>query len=528
MRAIYRCHFELRPEGTPLDTLRAIAGMAADWVFSPNREGVTKPEYFPVELVAQPWRGQVAEASWVELLPVETEGRRLWGFRFQHPDHEDDHIGWTTEVGLAETAAGTVSFSCTLSVGRADGSFVPFYRNVSSPRIVSQIVSRFQTTGLMSLRPGPLLLNANEKVVQMFADFLESPERRHPVVLFSTDDEDLLAADVEKTVAPRLAGLAHVVVAQDHSVSELLSAHYPDQLNCFDGAVRIYWPAFSKRANPYHHPIFKRQRLEFMAERSDWAIGQFILSKLADVAVYNVPASFINWPRLDSLKRHSDLAEARETGDWEQIATLYSEENAELQAINQLQEEELSKQSSELSRQRDEAQQWKQLYLALCQSTGQQPEEDVDEVPVDSVEAAIARIERDYPDAIVFSLNSKSDPSTPYQEPGEVLDALVWLATDYRDQKLGQSHIIDLNLHLHERVDGWSYKGGQTIQTKSKFAEWYECLAPDGKKQSIEEHIGRGSNKDPRYTVRIAFTWWEEGQKVLVGFVGQHQRTTGT
>jgi len=45
---------------------------------------------------------------------------------------------------------------------------------------------------------------------------------------------------------------------------------------------------------------------------------------------------------------------------------------------------------------------------------------------------------------------------------------------------------------------------------------------------SIEEHIGRGSNKDPGYTVRIAFTWWEDGQKVLVGSVGLHQRTAGT
>lgn len=528
MRAIFRCHFQIQPEGEPLDTLRAIAGMTADWVFSPKREGVTKPEDFPADLVSERWRGQVGDGCWVELLPADADGRTAWGIRFQHPDHEDDYIGWTTEVGLAETAEGTVSVSCTLSVGRADGSFVPFYRNVSSPRIISEIVSRFKTTGLMSLRPGPVLLNSSEKVVKMFADFLESPERRHPVVLFSTDDEDLLAADVEKTVAPRLAGLAHVVVAQDHNVSEMLSAHYPDQLNCFDGAVRIYWPGFSKRANPYNHPLFKRQRLDFMAERSDWAIGQFILAKLADVAVYSVPASFVNWPRLESLKRQSDLAEAKESGDWEQIANLYSEENSDLSAINQLQTEELSKQSAELSQRRDEAQQWKQLYLALCETTGQKPEEDADEVPVDSVAAAIARIERDYSDAIAFSLNSKSDPQTPYQEPREVLDALVWLATDYRDQKLGKSNIIDLNQHFRERLDGWSYKGGQTMHTKSKFAEWYECLAPDGKKCSIGEHVGRGSNKDPRYTVRIAFTWWEDGQKVLVGFVGQHQRTAGT
>ena len=56
----------------------------------------------------------------------------------------------------------------------------------------------------------------------------------------------------------------------------------------------------------------------------------------------------------------------------------------------------------------------------------------------------------------------------------------------------------------------------------------HECLPPDGKMCSIEEHIGRGSNKDPGYTVRIAFTWWEDGQKVLVGSVGLHQRTAGT
>jgi hypothetical protein len=44
----------------------------------------------------------------------------------------------------------------------------------------------------------------------------------------------------------------------------------------------------------------------------------------------------------------------------------------------------------------------------------------------------------------------------------------------------------------------------------------------------VREHIGTGKSKRPEETIRIAFKWLESEEKVLIGYIGQHQRTTTT
>lgn len=49
-----------------------------------------------------------------------------------------------------------------------------------------------------------------------------------------------------------------------------------------------------------------------------------------------------------------------------------------------------------------------------------------------------------------------------------------------------------------------------------------------GKSYPLKEHIGTGSSKHPEQTVRIAFFYHEEEGKVVIGYLGQHQRTDAT
>ncbi len=44
----------------------------------------------------------------------------------------------------------------------------------------------------------------------------------------------------------------------------------------------------------------------------------------------------------------------------------------------------------------------------------------------------------------------------------------------------------------------------------------------------LKEHLGFGTSKDPRHTIRVAFFFDSSGKKVIVGYVGLHQQTRAT
>ena len=70
---------------------------------------------------------------------------------------------------------------------------------------------------------------------------------------------------------------------------------------------------------------------------------------------------------------------------------------------------------------------------------------------------------------------------------------------------------------------GWSYKTNQVEESIAKYREWYETLA-DGKTWFLGAHIGKGTSRDPQHTIRIGFARDDENDRIIVGFIGLHQR----
>lgn len=143
---------------------------------------------------------------------------------------------------------------------------------------------------------------------------------------------------------------------------------------------------------------------------------------------------------------------------------------------------------------------------------------------VGSVNEAVSCAEALFPKQLAFALNSKSDKDSPFQKPIEVLAALIWLATDYhhvRWTKPGEDPSFDER--LKKFCPGWSYKAHQANTTKRQFAEWYETRV-EGRRFELGEHLGKGTSADPQKTIRIAFAWDDERGRVIVGYIGQHQK----
>lgn len=97
--------------------------------------------------------------------------------------------------------------------------------------------------------------------IEDFLTFVESPDRQLPVVAISSGDGEEVVIDPVRA-ADRLLGLAHVAVL-DFDAAWALTNAFGKRLSCFGGAVRVYWPAFSPKDDPYRHRLYVGGALTF-------------------------------------------------------------------------------------------------------------------------------------------------------------------------------------------------------------------------------------------------------------------------
>ena len=173
----------------------------------------------------------------------------------------------------------------------------------------------------------------------------------------------------------------------------------------------------------------------------------------------------------------------------------------------------------DLAATQEEARTWKKQSL----TSGKAPERSVIPRPEfksvkDVVQAARSALEGQ----LSFHLNKKSDTEIQFDRPGEVAETLEWLADTYYRNKIKEVSVPDLATSLRE-TSGWEYSPFQSEVTMGKYRSDYETKVR-GRRFELKEHVGTGSGRD-KSTIRIAFTWNHTEQKVIVGYVGRHQRT---
>ena len=82
---------------------------------------------------------------------------------------------------------------------------------------------------------------------------------------------------------------------------------------------------------------------------------------------------------------------------------------------------------------------------------------------------------------------------------------------------------MDLNESIKSTCGGWEYKPNQKDITFNMYPEWYTTTM-DGTTYELRKHIGKGTGRDSNI-IRIAFNWDDASQRVLVGYIGPHQRS---
>ena len=151
-------------------------------------------------------------------------------------------------------------------------------------------------------------------------------------------------------------------------------------------------------------------------------------------------------------------------------------------------------------------------------------DEQFDTAPADGLTTAILRVQERFPRQLLFRLNSESWVNgNPYEDPQSVADALEWLASTYVSARQGDMDFEKLNESLYQACR-WKYSNNQHDRTFFQNEGHYRMLV-NGKAYYLNETIGKGVGGDPVNTIRIAFYWDRQRERVVIGYIGQHQQS---
>ena len=134
-------------------------------------------------------------------------------------------------------------------------------------------------------------------------------------------------------------------------------------------------------------------------------------------------------------------------------------------------------------------------------------------------------VENRWPNELRLALNNNSDHKLYFDQPNQVYSALEWLATTYRNSRMGEKPVNNLDVSLFTTC-GWRYRPFQPDAAPGRYRSDYQTTDA-GEKYTLGEHIGRGTGRTPGQ-IRVAFAWDEERKMVVIGYIGRHQRPNTT
>ncbi len=300
-----------------------------------------------------------------------------------------------------------------------------------------------------------------------------------------------------------------------------------------------------ERVEPLYGKLSKRLKQLAEKRKEERQAGSYeqqkaIREKLDDlvgrvVEVHGeIRSAFAPWDT-DGEEDHGDEEDSWQVRELEQSVRELEERNRELDARNESGRSDLESAREELKgirKERDELRRdleasrrgqkmWQDTYHLLLKQNGDPLE---GERRIESLRDAVEFARQRYSKELAFELNRHSRvEKNRFEKPEDALRAMEWLAVIYRNARMGEK--IDLDRSLRENCSGWKYTPHQNESTMKTHEAWYQTTTEDGRVFKLEPHLGTGKDKDDRYTIRMAFAWDEQASKVVIGYIGMHQRT---
>lgn len=433
--------------------------------------------------------------------------RLIWAY----PVDNDSGLEWRNEIRI-----GSFGDACAvehlISINSIDYTIVPTQVLLGSPGVIRRLcTTRSVQVGEMSIEAKAYDLGSES--MEQFAELLQSSDRRLPIVFISPyangDRSDLDAA----AMAQRLAGVAVVVQARDPDATWEMADVLGRSFSCFDGAARIYWPAFSTDQDPARHRLFLGSIIRTVGPRS--------VERSIERSIYAVAAfRFAPDIRLNEIMREAEQVERQQ-----RLGMLKKSSGIDWEEISLSQDRELTEANQKISDLESEIANLKanQQILFSSRAVDEPGEIDANEQVVDppkTVEDACIQAQ-EFANIVILESALHSSRESPFRRPSDILAALTSL-----EEIAAQG--VDGDILQELKARGWGKRSSMHISdtTKAKYGKSYQ-FDYNGERQYFEPHITLGSG-DANSCASIHFLIDNKIKKIVIGHVGRHLPNTKT
>jgi hypothetical protein len=475
--------------------------------------------------------------------------------QLSHGDMKVARRTWSIESELFEKD-GRLLFSVKTSCASPANCTqeVPF----SIPLFVGDLANAFGFEDIKLLSKNCWEVNTASDVADLI-ELITDSNRRLPVVVISelksqTDGSAggqsyLIDGDA---LQKRLFCVAHVVRITSE-MSFVLTEKLSRPWSVFDGAVRTYYPGFNEDEQEYYeHPLLLKERIisaqepladtlvgfiqrRNMSERIDWqpfgCISYYLAVKTLAEAKREAERTAII---AQSSAASNEAAALRERcAAWESFYYSMEESyDAQLREAEHRAEEwerfaeAFEKDATDCKQQYDQEKNRNFALSHYIQSLRGEKSSSTDDNSI-TLPSSYADVERwiseHYPDRLVLSSKAQRGlKKAVYEDVDKVYKVLILLATKYYDMRKGVISRADFDIACSDI--GVSESPSISGVAAGERGEEYYCLY-GGVKRLMERHITDGTNRDPRYCLRVYFFWDDDDEAVVLGSLPEHLDT---
>lgn len=247
--------------------------------------------------------------------------------------HEDSKSSRRFSVAVSLTRTpGRVSVYVTLETGWTTTQIMPVDVDPRCPRIVRDLLALpepwYHGSSLLQERQRIKGFDEGERVAAEIAD----PTRTVPILVVSAERGYCSLPDLDSKLGHDLVALANVVVVDDEA-SWALRDTLGSQWGCYRGAVRLFWPHFSRSDDRYLHPLWTAERLVAESQDATQTRDRF-RRQLRSLLFRTSALSVARPPEIDAIRdgaSRSTLNELKQRAysleEYRGIAESYADEN---------------------------------------------------------------------------------------------------------------------------------------------------------------------------------------------------------
>lgn len=455
-----------------------------------------------------------------------------WAMEYSHIDRD---LGakrfWHLHVGIRDTGdALIVAARVAYSWNNEDLSTEAPIPSPTVPYFIRLLLKKFITySGRKEFRliEKPIILNTTGSG-KLVKDFVFSPERRYPLIVFNGDSA--LHLKESNRLAIELAGKVQVVViASDPNLGRELKEAFPRDFRISYQSMRVFFPMGSAPQASKRHRWFDVSTPYYEAQREGIVHG---LLRNHNLIERDSIETITEIHRLISRVRIAKLQESTEGASEEEIQALYQDYIKEIEAERDAAKLESQHYAQQIDQLESElkAVEWKNK--ALEQVSGSKsavldarslffklPETLPEVVQVAS---------QIHADRLIFAQEAfdSAEESSDCELVGDAWHILSHIATTLYDLRFSAENPGDISKQFQER-SGYEYARteGKLTKADSKLKRLRK-ITHDGKEYEIWPHIKKGN--DGSKMIRVHFDFDIDAKKILVGYVGLHMDNAST